>query len=220
MKLEYIIPHKGNNLGRIFGVMEANKSAYYIADYSVSQTTLDQVFINFAKSSTKSSESDPEDSFGPDSDQDLDENQNEDDSIFETDLDKKDTIKMDLPLDRDIWPHVNDNMTNQTNVNMNDTPTFESIKNHFNSLKKSRHIRKTSSAKSQDFKQSMNSRKSLRSRSSSIRQRKSINEEGGYNNLAYEIEYKNSDAYEFPIQESSHDLTTSINEDGEYYSRC
>jgi len=42
-KLEYIIPHKGNSLSKIFGVMESNKCGYSIADYSVSQTTLDQV---------------------------------------------------------------------------------------------------------------------------------------------------------------------------------
>jgi hypothetical protein len=44
-KLEYIIPHKGNSLRKIFGVMESNKCGYSIADYSVSQTTLDQVKI-------------------------------------------------------------------------------------------------------------------------------------------------------------------------------
>lgn len=101
----------------------------------------------------------------------------------------------------------------------NDTPTFESIKNHFNSLKKSRHIRKTSSAKSQHRKPSTRSRKSQLSRSSSKR-RSGMNNSGGYNNLAYEIEYKNSEACELPIQESSQDLTTSINEDGEYFSKC
>jgi len=46
-KLEYIIPHRGNSLGKIFGVMELNKLNYFIADYSVSQTTLDQVTILF-----------------------------------------------------------------------------------------------------------------------------------------------------------------------------
>lgn len=44
-KLEYIIPHKGNSLGKIFGVMELNKEKYSIAEYSVSQTTLDQVNV-------------------------------------------------------------------------------------------------------------------------------------------------------------------------------
>jgi len=47
-KLEYIIPHRGNSLGKIFGVMELNKLNYFIADYSVSQTTLDQVVFCFS----------------------------------------------------------------------------------------------------------------------------------------------------------------------------
>lgn len=120
-------------------------------------------------------------------------------------------------------------------LNMNDTPTFESIKNHFNSLKKSsRHIRKTSSAKSQDFKKSQKSRMSQKSRTSSKRRRgpsgggeqcgsgcdDSAPSSGGFPNLAYEIEFKNSDECELPIQESSQDLTTSINEDGEFFSKC
>lgn len=104
--------------------------------------------------------------------------------------------------------------------NMNDTPTFESIKNHFNSLKKSRHIRKTSSAKSQDFKKCQKTRMSQKSRSSSKRRRTAHGEPVGIANLAYEIEFKNSDECELPIQESSQDLTTSINEDGEYFSKC
>lgn len=58
-KLEFIIPHKGNSLGKIFGVMEINKETLGISDYSVSQTTLDQVFINFAKSQ-RDAESDEE----------------------------------------------------------------------------------------------------------------------------------------------------------------
>ena len=71
---------------------------------------------------------------------------------------------------------------------------------------------------------------SLRSRNSITKQRSSINNvtnlnassglDSGYNNLAFEIEYKNSDAYELPTQESFQDLTTSINEDGEYFSKC
>ena len=52
MKLEYIIPHRGNSLGKIFGVMEINKLNYFIADYSVSQTTLDQV-IQLKNTATK-----------------------------------------------------------------------------------------------------------------------------------------------------------------------
>ena len=84
-----------------------------------------------------------------------------------------------------------------------------------------KHIRKTSSAKSQDFKRSQKSRKSVKSRLSTKQGAK--NDEQvieGYPNLAYEIEYKNSDECDVPIQESSHDLTTSINDDGEYFSKC
>jgi len=36
--------------GRVFGLMEANKSALRLVDYSVSQTTLEQVFLGFARS--------------------------------------------------------------------------------------------------------------------------------------------------------------------------
>lgn len=110
-----------------------------------------------------------------------------------------------------------------TDLTMNDSAAFSSIKNHFNSLKKSsRHIRKTSSAKSQNRKQSQRStrsRKSQRSKASS-RRRSSVMGDVGFSNLAYEIEFKNSDACQLPIQESPQDLSTSYNEDGEYFSRC
>lgn len=200
-KLEYIIPHKGNSLGKIFGVMEANKEGYLIADYSVSQTTLDQVFINFAKTSN---ESDIEG-------EDFDDEENQDERQEEVDIGKN-CAQIGVPIDSlDI-------------NNLSDTPTFESIKQHFNSLKKSRHIRKTSSAKSQDFKQAHRLRKSLKSRSSTKQRRTSKQDnqedEGGFTNLAYEIEYKNSDECEVPIQEASQDLTMSIIEDGEFFSKC
>ena len=82
-----------------------------------------------------------------------------------------------------------------TDLTMNDSAAFSSIKNHFNSLKKSsRHIRKTSSAKSQNRKQSQRStrsRKSQRSKASS-RRRSSVMGDVGFSNLAYEIEFKNS----------------------------
>ncbi len=216
--MEYIIPHRGNNLGRIFGVMETNKQVLFIADYSVSQTTLDQVFINFAKSSANQDDSD-------ESDEELEEEENGDDSIFDAELEQKKEeamTRVDLPpLDGGNVSPINDHFdANNTNRNINDTPTFEAIKNHFNSLKKTRHIRKTSSAKSQDFKQSQRSRRSQRSRSASIKQRKSITEQGGFTNMAYENDYKNGDGLDMPIQESSHDLTMSITEDGEFYSRC
>jgi hypothetical protein len=193
-KLEYIIPHKGNSLAKIFGVMESNRESYSIADYSVSQTTLDQVFINFAKSQRgKETDDEDEETKG---EKDDEEYKNEMDS------DRKivDEIRVDIP---------NEDMIN---TNKADIPTFESIKNHFNSLKKSRHIRKTSSAKSQ---QSIKSNKSLNKKAASINENS-----GGFSNLAYEIEFKNSDECELPMQESSQDLTTSINEDGEYFSRC
>ncbi len=48
-----------------------------------------------------------------------------------------------------------------------------------------------------------------------------INGDSVFTNLAYEIEYKNSDACEVPQEhEQPGDLTTSFNEDGEYFSRC
>ena len=34
---------------QIFGAIERNKTSLHIEDYSVSQTTLEQVFINFAR---------------------------------------------------------------------------------------------------------------------------------------------------------------------------
>lgn len=37
-------------LGGIFGILEGAKAQFHIEDYSVSQTTLEQVFINFARS--------------------------------------------------------------------------------------------------------------------------------------------------------------------------
>lgn len=231
-KLEYIIPHKGNNLGRIFGVMEKNKDELYVADYSVSQTTLDQVFINFAKSGTK--DSDDEDSDDMDDEIYDDEEIEDDNSSFDNELgvpvdEKKmpvideNEIRVNLPpLDGNVSPIDADQYDR-------DTPTtFEAIKQHFNSLKKSRHIRKTSSAKSQDFKRSL--RRSQRSRSASIKQRKSITEQTSFNGVAEgddytEVEQRMENGYrnlafeetEAPIQE---DLTMSITEDGEYYSRC
>jgi hypothetical protein len=232
--------------------MESHRQILLIADYSVSQTTLDQVFINFAKSSTNQDDSDAEDDESVAED-DIDEEdeevtggENGEDSIFENELDaKKEAIRgsvsVEMPPLDGISPIGGNNNNsrinstdqfdvNNTNRNINDTPTFEAIKNHFNSLKKTRHIRKTSSAKSQDFKQSQRSRRSQRSRSASIKQRKSITEQGVIN-AAYESDYKSgdvdgvvggmgNDGLDMPIQESSHDLTMSITEDGEYYSRC
>lgn len=51
-QLEYQFPSQGLALSQVFGHLEANRKIFDIEDYSVSQTTLDQVFINFAKNQT------------------------------------------------------------------------------------------------------------------------------------------------------------------------
>ena len=47
--LHYHIADSSSSLANLFGEMEQSKGPYYIEDYSVSQTTLDEVFINFAR---------------------------------------------------------------------------------------------------------------------------------------------------------------------------
>ncbi|XP_038069738.1 phospholipid-transporting ATPase ABCA1-like isoform X2 [Patiria miniata] len=47
--LEYQMPTASTSLAKVFGVFGANKERFMIEDYSICQTTLDQVFINFAK---------------------------------------------------------------------------------------------------------------------------------------------------------------------------
>nr|XP_056723638.1 phospholipid-transporting ATPase ABCA7 [Euleptes europaea] len=47
--LQYQLPSRGCSLAKIFGVLSAHQGTYHIEDYSVSQTTLDQVFVHFAK---------------------------------------------------------------------------------------------------------------------------------------------------------------------------
>jgi hypothetical protein len=212
--------------------MESNKDSFLIADYSVSQTTLDQVFINFAKTQRgKDSEDEDDDDEIEEADGDATSNNGDENTYYDnnqrelksmkndTNNINSDQITVNIPP---IDPRFDSRITDDLN---NHTPTFESIKNHFNSLKKKGHIRKTSSAKSMQRKQSTRSRKSEMSRSSSKRRRVANDSGGGYNNLAYEIEFKNSDSYppyqyDISMQEASHDLTTSINEDGEYFSRC
>lgn len=49
---EYVLPFNTTKLSAIFGQIESNREYLNIQDYSVSQTTLDQVFINFAKLQT------------------------------------------------------------------------------------------------------------------------------------------------------------------------
>ncbi|KAJ8247643.1 hypothetical protein GJAV_G00248620 [Gymnothorax javanicus] len=47
--LQYQLPSSLSSLARIFSLLANNKDRLHIEDYSVSQTTLDQVFVNFAK---------------------------------------------------------------------------------------------------------------------------------------------------------------------------
>lgn len=47
--LQYQLPSYQSSLSRIFSILSNNKEKLHIEDYSVSQTTLDQVFVNFAK---------------------------------------------------------------------------------------------------------------------------------------------------------------------------
>lgn len=46
---EFILPFHDTKLSDIFGRIETNRDTLAIKDYSLSQTTLDQIFINFAK---------------------------------------------------------------------------------------------------------------------------------------------------------------------------
>lgn len=46
---EFLLPYKDTKLSEIFGSIEKNRGVLNIKDYSVSQSTLDQVFVDFAK---------------------------------------------------------------------------------------------------------------------------------------------------------------------------
>ncbi|XP_078202972.1 phospholipid-transporting ATPase ABCA3-like [Callithrix jacchus] len=46
--LNYYIPSKDNRWGKVFGILEQAKEQFDIEDYSVSQITLEQVFLTFA----------------------------------------------------------------------------------------------------------------------------------------------------------------------------
>ena len=48
--VHYQIDQHTTTWSQAFGTIERNKEAYHINDYSVSQTTLEQVFISFARS--------------------------------------------------------------------------------------------------------------------------------------------------------------------------
>ena len=47
---EFTIPFNVTKLSKIFGMIETSRDELDIKDYSVTQTTLDQIFVNFAKS--------------------------------------------------------------------------------------------------------------------------------------------------------------------------
>lgn len=74
--IEYNLPFKDTKLSNVFGQIESNREYLSIKDYSVSQSTLDQIFVNFAKnqndekfidmdSNTKSKETKVIDAFKP-----------------------------------------------------------------------------------------------------------------------------------------------------------
>ncbi|XP_030396295.1 phospholipid-transporting ATPase ABCA7 isoform X4 [Gopherus evgoodei] len=47
--LQYQLPSRSCSLAKIFSILSAHRGTYRIEDYSVSQTTLDQVFVHFAR---------------------------------------------------------------------------------------------------------------------------------------------------------------------------
>ena len=47
--VEFTLPFQYTKLSQIFGLVESNRNQLNIKDYSVGQTTLDQVFVDFAK---------------------------------------------------------------------------------------------------------------------------------------------------------------------------
>jgi len=49
LSLKYRIPKKSLSLSDLFRVIEENRTEYFIEAYSVSETTLEQIFIHFAK---------------------------------------------------------------------------------------------------------------------------------------------------------------------------
>ena len=50
---EYVLPFKSTKISQIFGIIEKNRETLNLKDYSVTQTTLDQIFVNFAKSQSE-----------------------------------------------------------------------------------------------------------------------------------------------------------------------
>ncbi|XP_075906360.1 phospholipid-transporting ATPase ABCA1-like [Nelusetta ayraudi] len=70
--LQYQLPTSLTSLARIFSLLSGHKEALSIEDYSVSQTTLDQVFVNFAK------------------------DQSDEDHLKEVNLSKRDAVVVDV----------------------------------------------------------------------------------------------------------------------------
>ena len=54
--LQYKIPGDNISLPRMFSLMEKNKEELRLKDYSISQQTLEQVFLRFAKEQQKTDE--------------------------------------------------------------------------------------------------------------------------------------------------------------------
>ena len=48
-KLQFLLPMMSVSLSQVFAAIELSKKSLRIEDYSLSQTTLEQVFIGFAR---------------------------------------------------------------------------------------------------------------------------------------------------------------------------
>uniref|UniRef100_A0A2C9L2Z3 ABCA1-4-like C-terminal R2 regulatory domain-containing protein n=1 Tax=Biomphalaria glabrata TaxID=6526 RepID=A0A2C9L2Z3_BIOGL len=72
--LQYQLPTDNLSLSRLFEAMELAKRDFHVEDYSVSQTTLDQVFINFAKKQTDLLDEELEDTLQDIEETDVNEN--------------------------------------------------------------------------------------------------------------------------------------------------
>ncbi|KAM6332822.1 glucosylceramide transporter ABCA12 [Podargus strigoides] len=76
--VEYHVPVSAGGVANIFDLLEANKAAFNIRHFSVSQTTLEEVFINFAKD-----QADPDGvDAGPDVTLDSSDTSSQDSSIY------------------------------------------------------------------------------------------------------------------------------------------
>uniref|UniRef100_A0A671UQB8 ATP-binding cassette, sub-family A (ABC1), member 1A n=1 Tax=Sparus aurata TaxID=8175 RepID=A0A671UQB8_SPAAU len=86
--LQYQLPTSLTSLARIFSLLSTNKETLSIEDYSVSQTTLDQVFVNFAK------------------------DQSDEDHLKDVHLNKRDAVVVDISLNS----FLTDNKTRESCV--------------------------------------------------------------------------------------------------------